>query len=412
MTDTAHPCTYDSPHQMLPMLPGEHRLEALRLQAADVIAAAGQLAAHGMPRLRVLLREALRPMNAYYTNKIEGQQTEPLLIERAMRQDFSGSPDEARRQRIAIAHIDTERWSEAAWNSFDSTMFFTPETVREIHRHLHAQLLPGDLAQEGENREAAQVIPGEWRMRGDRVGRHIPPDPTSIPAFMEAWHQGYRHARGGETAVIALAAAHHRLAWIHPFLDGNGRTARLHTHIGLTALRLTHGLWSPMRGLARSQPEYYERLVSADQPRQGDLDGRGNLTERGLVEFIGYFLRTCLDQIQFMAGMLDLQAFEVRLAQMLAAHSPHSQDQATRFLRAEAAIPLTYLATADSMERSRFKAMTGLAARTADRVLADLFKIGILNSPSPRGPVKLAIPLSLFRWLFPRLWPEAESAGA
>lgn len=99
---------YNGPHQMLPILPGEHKLDGLRLLAADVIASAGELAAHGMPRLRTLLREALRPMNSYYTNKIEGQQTEPLLIERAMRQDFSGSPDEARRQRIAIAHIDTE----------------------------------------------------------------------------------------------------------------------------------------------------------------------------------------------------------------------------------------------------------------------------------------------------------------
>ncbi len=406
MLETTASYPYNSPHQMLPMLPGEHKLDGLRLVAAEVIAGAGQLAAHGMPRLRSLLREALRPMNSYYTNKIEGQQTEPLLIERAMQQDFSRSPDEARRQRIAIAHIDSERWSETAWSEFDSTTFFSPEAVREIHRHIHAQLLPEDLAQEGDHGEAATITPGAWRTRGVRVGHHVPPDPASIPAFMDSWHHSYRHARAGETAVIALAAAHHRLAWIHPFLDGNGRTARLHTHIGLTALRLTHGLWSPMRGLARSQPQYYERLIAADQSRRGDLDGRGNLTERGLIEFIEYFLQTCLDQIQFMGSMLDLQAFETRLAQMLAALS---QDKSTRYLRVEAAVPLTFLATVDSMDRTQFKAMTGLAARTADRVLADLFKVGILNSPSPRGPVELAIPLSLFRWLFPRLWPEAEA---
>jgi hypothetical protein len=163
-----------------------------------------------------------------------------------------------------------------------------------------------------------------------------------------------------------------------------------------------------MRGLARSQSQYYERLIAADQPRQGDIDGRGNLTERGLIEFIEYFLGICLDQIRFMGGMLDLDAFEMRLAQMLAALG---QDEDTRFLRAEAAIPLAYLATVDSMDRARFKAMTALAGRTADRTLADLFKIGILTSPSPRGPVALAIPLSLFRWLFPRLWPEAEGTG-
>ena len=409
MTESASSYPYTNPHQMTPLLPGEHKLEGLRLLASDVVRGAGDLVAHGMPQLRALLREALRPMNSYYTNKIEGQQTEPLLIERAMRCDFSGSPDEARRQRIAIAHIDTERWSETAWTSFDSVSFFTPEAVKEIHRHLHARLLPQDLIQEGEHGDTAAVTPGEWRTQGVRVGRHVPPGPTDIPAFMQAWHVGYRYARGGETAVIALAAAHHRLAWIHPFLDGNGRTARLHTHIGLSALRLTHGLWSPMRGLARSQAQYYEHLVAADQQRRGDLDGRGNLTESGLVQFIEYFLETCLDQIRFMEGMLDLQAFEVRLAQMLAALG---QQEHVRYLRAEAAIPLAYLATVGSMDRARFKAMTGLAARTADRVLADLFKIGILASHTPRGPVELAIPLSLFRWLFPRLWPEAEATGA
>jgi len=370
---------------------------------------ADHLATHSIEtQLRALLREALRPMNSYYTNKIEGQHTEPLLIERAMRRDFSGSPDEARRQRIAVAHIETERWSETVWTAFDSVAFFTPESVRDIHRHLHAQLQPDDLAQEGDNGEAATVAPGEWRTRGVRVGRHVPPDPGSIPAFMRAWHEGYRFARAGETAVIALAASHHRLAWIHPFLDGNGRSARLHTHIGLAALRLTHGLWSPMRGLARTQPQYYEHLIAADHPRRGDLDGRGNLSERGLIEFIEYFLGMCLDQIRFMGGMLDLHAFETRLAQMLAALS---LTEGSRQLRVETAKPLAYLATIESMDRAQFKAMTGLAARTAERVLTDLFKIGILTSPSPRGPLELAIPLSLFRWLFPRLWPEAEATG-
>ncbi|WP_322032388.1 Fic family protein [Paraburkholderia sp. J76] len=408
MTQIARRYPYENPHQMQPLLPGEHRLDTLRPLAAQLIAGAGALASHGMPQLRAALREALRPMNSYYTNKIEGQHTEPLLIEQALQRDFSSKPDEARRQRIAIAHIETERWSEAAWPLFDSSLFFSARTVRDIHRHLHEQLHPDDLRQSDDEGSVSRVIAGEWRTQGVQVGRHIPPDPVSIPAFMDAWHAGYRHARAGETAVIALAAAHHRLAWIHPFLDGNGRVARLHSHIGLAALGLTHGIWSPMRGFARSQPQYYAALAEADQPRQGDLDGRGNLTEAGLVRFIEYFLEVCLDQIGFMQGMLDLGAFENRLTQMLAALA---QTPDTRYLRTEAALPLAMLGTVESMERARFKAMTGLAARTADRLLADLFKIGVLDSPSPRGPVQLALPISLFRWLFPRLWPEAESAG-
>ncbi|MFT2543171.1 hypothetical protein ACMWP9_34790, partial [Escherichia coli] len=65
-------------------------------------------------------------------------------------------------------------------------------------------------------------------------------------------------------------------------------------------------------------------------------------------------------------------------------------------------------ATVPSMDRTRFKGMMGLASRTADRVLADLFKLGIISSKSPKGPVELALPMHLFRYLFPRLWPEAE----
>jgi Fic family protein len=400
---------YYSAHQMHPLLPSEAKLDNLRPLAAEVIGQAKDLAAHGMPHLRDLLREALRPMNSYYTNKIEGQHTEPLLIERAMRKDFSSKPAEARKQRIAIAHIATERWCEAAYPSSDSNLLFEPTVPQAIHRHLHDQLLSEDLVQIDDEGEKEKLTPGAWRERGVKVGSHIPPDPATIPDFMGEWYRGYRYSRAGETAVIALMAAHHRLAWIHPFLDGNGRTARLHTHTGLSALGLTQGLWSPMRGLAREHAAYYQHLATADQRRKGDYDGRGVLTESGLVEFIRFGMNICLDQIAFMDGMLQMQAFEARLAQMLAAEATKEE---TRYLRVEAAQPLAYLGTVASMDRTRFKGMMGLAARTADRALADLFKLGIVTSSTPKGPIELALPIALFRYVFPRLWPEAESDTA
>ncbi|KQR76437.1 hypothetical protein ASG35_15335 [Burkholderia sp. Leaf177] len=396
---------YYAVHQMHPMLPSAVKMDTLRPLAADVIGQAKDLAAHGMPHLRDLLREALRPMNSYYTNKIEGQHTEPLLIERALNEDFSAKPGEAQKQRIAVAHIGTERWGEETFPTFDSTTFFDGSVVQAIHRHLHDQLSPQDLLQIGEDGQEEKISPGDWRERGVKVGAHIPPDPATVPRFMEEWTRGYRYSRAGETAVIALTAAHHRLAWIHPFLDGNGRTARLHTHLGLSALGLTQGLWSPMRGFAREQANYYKYLITADQRRKGDLDGRGVLSESGLVEFIDFCMSLYLDQIRFMDGMLQMQAFEARLAQMLAAEATKAE---TRFLRVEAAQALAYLGTVGSLDRARFKGMTGLTSRTADRVLADLFKLGIVSSKTPKGPIELALPLKLFRYLFPRLWPEAE----
>ncbi len=49
-----------------------------------------------------------------------------------------------------------------------------------------------------------------------------------------------------------MATAHHRLNYIHPFLDGNGRVSRLLSHVmALSAGIGAHGLWSVSSGLAR-----------------------------------------------------------------------------------------------------------------------------------------------------------------
>ena len=390
---------------MHPLLPSAARLDALRPLAAQLISHAKDLPAQGMPQLRCLLRETLRPMNSFYTNKIEGQHTTPLLIAQAMNKDFSNQPDEARKQRVAIAHINTEKSAESHYPVFDALSFFKPEIVQAIHANLHAQLAPNDLVQLNAEGIEQLVRPGEWREFGVKVGQHTPPDPMTVPRFMEAWCQAYERSSAGENALIALIAAHHRLTWIRPFLDGNGRTARLHTHIGLHALGLTQGLWSPMRGLARAQDKYYEHLIQADRHRQGDYDGRGVLTEKGLIAFIEFFMEVCLDQIAFMNSMLEMHSFEARLAQMLAAESTREM---TKSLKVEAAAPLAYLGVIPALERTKFKGMMGLSSRTADRVLVDLFKLGIVTSRSPKGPVELALPMAQFRYLFPRLWPEAE----
>ena len=132
---------------MHPLLPSAARLDALRPLAAQLISHAKDLPAQGMPQLRCLLRETLRPMNSFYTNKIEGQHTTPLLIVQAMNKDFSNQPDEARKQRVAIAHINTEKSAESHYPVFDALSFFKPEIVQAIHANLHAQLAPNDLVQ-------------------------------------------------------------------------------------------------------------------------------------------------------------------------------------------------------------------------------------------------------------------------
>ena len=211
--------------------------------------------------------------------------------------------------------------------------------------------------------------------------------------------------RRGEMQVVAMAAAHHRLAWIHPFRDGNGRVARLHSHLVLNHLGLSNGLWSPLRGFARSHDDYYDRLAAADEPRAGDLDGRGNLTELGLVQWIAYVLGLCLDQVNFMAATLALPQMKDRMAACLA----YEEEVVQQGVRRQSLRALHYLfATQGELDRADFKALLGLGDRLATAQVSALLQRGLLETDSPHGKLRLGVPQHALRFYFPSLWPEAE----
>jgi hypothetical protein len=68
----------------------------------------------------------------------------------------------------------------------------------------------------------------------------------------------------------------------------------------------TYSIWSASRGLALHEAEYKRLLTACDQSRRGDLDGRGNLSEKALIEFTAFFLSTCLEQVRFMRKRMRL----------------------------------------------------------------------------------------------------------
>jgi Fic family protein len=237
------------------------------------------------------------------------------------------------------------------------------------------------------------------------VGIHEAPNAKALPAFLSRWEEVYGHSRRGEASIVALAAAHHRLAWVHPFLDGNGRVARLHTHLALHAQGLTNGLWSPLRGFARSEEKYRGMLKAADEHRRGDLDGRGNLTEAGLIDWISYTLETCIDQVRFMRKLLDVGSMRERIQAALI-----FEESKKTGVRKEAALALHYLFSTNSeLGRAAFKQMTGLGERVATDLISSLLKNGYLATDSAYGALRFAIPRSALRFYFPDLWPEAEA---
>jgi len=398
---------YDHPAQMEPLLPGEHRLAVLLERASDLTRKADRLAGWSPATALPGLRQLLRAMNSYYSNRIEGQHTLPLEIEQALHNHYATDSDKARRQRLALAHMATEAQLESLWPQWDVQKIWAPQTVLDIHQDLFARLPESDRMQ-GTGAQAQVLQPGQWRQREVSVGRHAAPSAAALPDFMQRWSQFYGGVRRGEMQVLAMAAAHQRLAWIHPFLDGNGRVARLHSHLVLGHLGLTNGLWSPLRGFARNQDRYYALLAAADEPRAGDLDGRGNLTESGLLAWMDYVLEVCLDQVDFMAQQLSLDRMKDRMAACLA----YEEQVVRQGVRTESLRALHYLFAAQAeLDRADFKAMLGLGDRQATAQVSALLKRGLLLTDSPYGKLKLGVPQHALRFYFPNLWPEAEAAA-
>ena len=79
---------YSQPHQFEPLLPRDPS-GALAARSAEITARSTALTGKAHPATRARLRELLRSMNSYYSNRIEGQGTHPLNIERALHDDYS-----------------------------------------------------------------------------------------------------------------------------------------------------------------------------------------------------------------------------------------------------------------------------------------------------------------------------------
>lgn len=390
---------YAQEHQFEPLLPSlpHPDLEAL---AEEVCRRAFELKRLVHPVTEARIAKLLRSVNSYYSNRIEGQQTHPKDIERALRKTFSKEPAKARLQRLAISHIETQQDMEAWLVEKTDLPVFGAEFLSRLHKGFYGRLMKEDRVTE----EGDEVVPGELRKRDVTAGGHVAPDWRSLPLFLDRAEKVYANARGLSSKLIAIACAHHRIAWVHPFRDGNGRAVRLQSQAALLQNGAGSALWSVSRGLARDVQAYYDRLSDADSPRRGDLDGRGNLSEAGLAAFAKYFLETCLDQVVFMAQMLDLTALRNRLQGYLLFLSQEEKEA-----RVEAVPALHYLFLAGSAPRGEFKQMTGLASRSADRVLAALLRRGLLESDSSRGAVRFGLPLEALAYYFPRLYPEAAA---
>jgi Fic family protein len=396
------------------MLPFEtpQRIEPARLEepseaVADVIAelssASAILGAGLHPRTASNLADLVRLMNTYYSNLIEGHNTRPSEIALALEGKFDQDTGRRNLQIEAAAHVRVQRQLDRMAAEGKLPEPASMEFIRWLHREFYSDASKEMLTIRGAEREFV-MEPGAWRSGAEHdvaVGRHVPPSSDRIQDFMQYFERRYDFKPLKQAGrIMAMAAAHHRFNYIHPFPDGNGRVSRLMSHAMAQLAGVgAHGLWSISRGLARGlkRPSEYKTMMDvADTPRQGDLDGRGNLSQRALGEFVLWFLQVSLDQVKFMASLFEIDSLAPRLRTYVERSA----------LKPEAFRLLQEALIRGEFERGDIARITGLPDRTARRVLADMIGAGLLDSETPKTAVSLRFPAEALDVLFPRLFPE------
>jgi Fic family protein len=342
------------------------------------------------------LADLVRAINCYYSNLIEGHDTNPVDIERALKGDYSNDARKRDLQLEAKAHINVQKWIDDGGLKGRA---LTSDGIREIHRRF-GSLLPDDLlwVEDLATKKRIRVVPGELRTRDVMVGTHVAVSPAAVPRFLERFEEGYGRLSRTDS-IVGAAAAHHRLAWIHPFLDGNGRVARLMSHAMLSETLDTGAVWSVARGLARNVEAYKGHLAACDVIRRNDLDGRGHLSEEALAEFTSFFLKICIDQVTFMEQLVQPDRLRTRILFWA------EEEIRLGVLPPKSGSILEAVLYRGELPRGDAAGVVGTGDRQARRVVSALIEKGVLISDSVRAPLRLVFPAALAaRWM-PGLFP-------
>jgi Fic family protein len=394
---------------MDPLLPAQDG--PLRDLALDLSQKSARLEGGLAPETKAALVALLRTINSYYSNLIEGHRTHLRLIEDAVQGIISEAPGDTRDlQLLHQAHVVVQGLVEQQIGQGVSVT--SPEFLCGIHQELYSRL-PSSMRVQATAKGTRQVqfIPGALRDGDVEVGRHVPPPHEAIPILLDRFAQAYSVERHqGDQKLIAAAASHHRLTWVHPFFDGNGRVARLFTHAYFMRIGLAgFGLWTVSRGLARTVDAYKQYLAGADSPRCGDLDGRGPLSQAGLFEFCRYFLNTCIDQADFMGQMLEwahlrrriLDYAERRTKQLLPGLPP---------LHPGAGRLLVEVYQAGQLGKSEAPSILGMSERTTREIVKAMLKEGLVVAANQKAPLTIGFPSHVLDDYFPSLCYKVDTA--
>ncbi|RJQ81464.1 MAG: Fic family protein [Desulfobacteraceae bacterium] len=389
-----------------PALPSK-RLGEIKDLAQEVIMASATLEGRIAKETAQALGDRLRFLNSYHSNLIEGHKTSILDIEAAMHKDYSLDEDKRYVQELCAAHVRTERalMDEILKNPPDNICGF--DFVSKIHKAFYEQLPDQHQFPQGRGGFTRHsVTPGCLRdshisLDGGRTphGPHARLLPEKFDEFSRLYHPANFH---GDERLIAVAASHHRLMWLHPFRDGNGRVGRLFSGLYMAHIGINRGnLWSLSRGFSRNKQWYMTNLQSADSP----AEDQSLFDQEFFADYCLYFLEVCLDQVQFMDKLLGLNRIDARIEGYI--KDRDKARGAVQPLDPRSARLLKALFVQGQIPRGEAKSVLGMdgqSDRHARRIVSQMIQEELVRSESHRAPLSIGFPTKVLRSYFPDIF--------
>lgn len=346
-------------------------------------------------------------VNSYYSNKIESEGTHPIDIENAIKKKFSQNSREHKLQILSINYIKTQKMLFSKAGDFD---VFDTDTIKSIHKFLYSQDDMESFLKIQDDKKSISMKAGELRKKEVKIGLHVPPFAKELPIMLNKMQNLYKmlNLTSNAKLLICVFAYHHRLTWMHPFLDGNGRISRLLLDLSLRKiLGESYGIWNISRGLARDSSKYKTMLNNADMPRFNDFDGRGNLSTKELKNFVNYLLDISLEQINYMNSCIRLDNLSDRIDEYVKIFST-TKGFYKKPLPKETNTLLKELLLKGEIPRGKVGNIINCSRRKATDIVKLLLEVEIFESKSVKDRLRINFNAHMSQFIFPDIVPPSS----
>lgn len=321
------------------------------------------------PAVEAELRHRARVRSTHYSTRIEGNRLTIAEVESVLKADGGKSQ---KKQRSTVFHGRKRDVAEVRnyWNALlrvESWVARRRPLTEKLIRQLHALVHYGPRATPSQYRTAQNAI--RDAATGGLV--YMPPEAKDVPALMAgmvSWAK--MQEKAGMPAPILAGLVHYQFVTIHPYFDGNGRTARLLAtfvlHCGGYGL---NGFYSLEEHHARDLEGYYHALVT--HPHHNYYEGRA---DAALTPWVDYFLVT-------LAKVFEAAKQEATKLSRKGAR-PRGKADPARHLESRARRVLGLFAKKDLIATADVASLLGLSERMTRLLLAKWVKEGFLVAAS------------------------------